>query len=270
VDLPTIDTIAVPRTRAEIDTSGAGVAFLAGGTWLFSEPQDDLHTLVDLTALGWQPITVTEDGLDIAATATIEQLVSATVPDAWIAQPLFRECACALLASFKIWHSATVGGNLCLSLPAGGMITLCAALDGTALVWRTDGSQYRVPVIDFVTGAGRNVLLPGEVLRGVTLPSVALTSRTAFRKAALAPLGRSGAVIVGRVDARGEFALTVSAATDRPYVLRFPALPAADDLRRAISSGIPGRAWHDDAHGSPDWRAAVTHELAQQIREEIG
>ncbi|WP_068276654.1 FAD binding domain-containing protein [Aldersonia kunmingensis] len=269
MDLPTIDTIAVPRTRAEIDTSGAGVAFLAGGTWLFSEPQDDLRKLVDLTGLGWPPITVTDDGLELAATATIEQLVSAQVPGTWKAQPLFRECASALLASFKIWHSATVGGNLCLSLPAGAMITLCAALDGSALVWRSDGSQYRVPVLDFVTGAGRNVLLPGEVLRSVTLPRVALRSRTAFRKVALAPLGRSGAVLVGRVDAGGEFALTVTAATDRPYVLRFPTLPAADELRRAISSGIPGRAWYDDAHGSPDWRAAVTQTLAQQIREEL-
>ena len=31
----------------------AGDAWLAGGTWLFSEPRPTAHRLVDLTGLGW-------------------------------------------------------------------------------------------------------------------------------------------------------------------------------------------------------------------------
>jgi CO/xanthine dehydrogenase FAD-binding subunit len=269
VDLPTIGVVSVPRTRDEIDRPAPGVAFLAGGTWLFSEPQDHLHTLVDLTGLGWPALSVTDTGLEIAATATIEQLVTAQVPAEWTAQSLFGECAAALLASFKIWKTATVGGNICLAFPAGAMITLCAALDGEALVWRADGSEYRVAITDFVTGAARTVLAPGDLLRSVTLPTSALRSRTAFRKLALSPLGRSGVVLAGRVDDEGACMLTVTAATDRPYVLRFAALPNSAELSEAIAAGIPSGAWQADAHGSPDWREHVTHELAQQIREEL-
>ena len=48
-------------------------------------------------------------------------------PD-WAAAPLLRQCCEALLASFKIWRSATVGGNVALSFPAGAMISLLSAL----------------------------------------------------------------------------------------------------------------------------------------------
>ena len=37
----------------------------------------------------------------------------------------------SFLASLKIWNAATVGGNICMSLPAGPMISLTAALEAT-------------------------------------------------------------------------------------------------------------------------------------------
>ncbi len=98
---------------------------LAGGTWLFSEPQPDLHTLVDLRDLGWTPLEVTPAGLTIAATCTLRQLAE------WTASPLLHQCCAALAGSFKIWHEATVGGNICLGLPAGPMIAMAAAGLGT-------------------------------------------------------------------------------------------------------------------------------------------
>src|SRR6478752_4622498 len=64
------------------------------------------------------------------------------VTRSWPAAPLLRQCCTALLASYKIWGTATVGGNLCLSFPAGAMISLGAALDGTVTVWRADGGEY--------------------------------------------------------------------------------------------------------------------------------
>ncbi|HEY5856596.1 MAG TPA: FAD binding domain-containing protein [Aldersonia sp.] len=269
MDLPTVTAISRPRTRADLDLSGPGVAPLAGGTWLFSEPQPHLSRLVDLTALDWAPLTVTDAGLEIAATCTIEQLTRAALPESWTAAPLFGQCAAALLASFKIWKTATVGGNLCLSFPAGAIITLFAALDGEALIWRPDGSEYRTPVTEFVTGAATNVLQPGEVVRSVGLTTRALQARTAFRKVALSPLGRSGVVLAGRVDAEAGFVLTVTAATDRPYVLRLPSVLTTSGLTAALAERIPDTAWHEDAHGAPDWRCHVTYVLAEQIRAEL-
>ena len=81
-----------------------------------------------------------------------------------------RQCCDALLGSFKVQNVATVGGNICLSLPAGPMTSLTAALDGVAAIARPDGGIRRVPVADLVTGDGANALAPGELLTHVDLP----------------------------------------------------------------------------------------------------
>ena len=66
--------------------------------------------------------------------------------------PLFRQCIDAFLMSFKIWNAATIGGNVCMSLPAGAMISLTAALEGVCTLWPRDGEPREVSVVDFVTG----------------------------------------------------------------------------------------------------------------------
>src|SRR6184192_1617666 len=86
-------------------------------------------------------------------------------PREWFAAPLIRACCNALLASFKIWNAATVGGNICMSLPAGAMISLTTALQGVCVIWSPNGSERRVPIEQFVTGNQQNVLQPGELLR---------------------------------------------------------------------------------------------------------
>jgi CO/xanthine dehydrogenase FAD-binding subunit len=276
MDLNTVEAVHIPTRRDEVWPLGPADAILAGGTWLFSEPQPTVSRLVDITALGWPPIVLTADGIELAATCTLDQLatLSTTLSSSepgWQAAPLFRQCCTALLASFKIWSTATVGGNICLSFPAGAMISLCTALDGTVTVWRADGTEYTLPVTEFVTGEATNVLARGDVLRAVHLPAAALRARTAYRKLAPSPLGRSGVVIIGRRDSAGDggrFVLSVTAATVRPHVFHFPAVPSADDLSSRLSE-IPGQAWTRDAHGDPDWRRAVTLTLAEQIRGEL-
>src|ERR1700676_1849169 len=68
MDLNTVTEVAHPRSRAELPVWTAGDAWLAGGTWLFSEPQAHLSRLIDLTDLKWPALTVTATGLQIAAT----------------------------------------------------------------------------------------------------------------------------------------------------------------------------------------------------------
>ena len=48
MDLNTIKEVAHPRTRDQLPVWTAGDAWLAGGTWLFSEPQAHLTRLIDL------------------------------------------------------------------------------------------------------------------------------------------------------------------------------------------------------------------------------
>lgn len=267
MDLHTVTAVRRATSRADLHDPAPGVALLAGGTWLFGEPQDHLHTLVDLTGLGWPALNITATGLVVGATCTLAELAAWDVPAGWRAAPLLAQCCTALAGSFKIWNMATVGGNICTALPAGPMTSLAAALDGVAVVWTGDGQgERRVPVSGFVTGDGRNVLRPGEVLRAVELPGHALAAHTAFRRAALSREGRSGSVVIGRRDPDGAFVFTVTAATDRPYRFVFPGPPGAPQLRAALD-GIP--RWHSDPHGAPDWRRAITGLLAEEIRAEL-
>ena len=248
-----------------------GDAWLGGGTYLFSEPQPWLRRLRDLSTAGWPPLTEHADGLEIAATCTVAQLSRLVLPDRWAQnQRLVEQCCRSFLASFKIWNMATVGGNLANSLPAGPMISLTAALDGVCTLRAMDGSERRLPVTAFITGAGRNALGEGELLRAVTLPDAALRQRTAFRRTSLHEHGRSAALLIGRGDpADGSLTLTITASTVRPVRLWFPLHPGAAQLRAAVEAAVPRREWFDDIHGLPEWRRHMTLRLAEEIRQEL-
>src|SRR6266446_3762388 len=269
MDLNTITAVARPRSRAELPVWTAGDAWLAGGTWLFSEPQVELTRLVDLTDLRWPALTTTESALSIAATCTIAQLDALSCPPEWLAAPLINQCCRAFLASFKIWKTATVGGNLCMSLPAGPMISLTAALDGICTIWKADGSERKISVADFVIGDQSNVLAPGDLLRQVDIPLTALKRRSAFRQISLTPVGRSAALLIGSVISAGAMALTITASTTRPVRLSFARNPQAKELREALLHHIPDTLLHDDLHGKPAWRKHMTLRLAEEIRAEL-
>jgi len=202
MDLNTVSEVARPSTRDEIPDWCDSDAWLAGGTWLFSEPQPGVHRLIDLEGLRWQSLQVHEPGLSIAATCKSSQLYSLAAPPEWRAAPLIRQCCQSLLASFKIWNTATVGGNICLSLPAGAMISLTAALEGVCNVWQSDGGERAVGVLDFVTGVNQNVLGPGDLLRSIDLPASALQKRTSFRRMSLTHMGRSSVLLIGALCPR--------------------------------------------------------------------
>jgi CO/xanthine dehydrogenase FAD-binding subunit len=269
MDLNTITEVTHPQTRAQLPNWTAGDAWLAGGTWLFSEPQVHLTRLIDLTDFKWPALTVDTSSLHIAATCTVAQLDALACPSEWVASPLINQCCRAFLASFKIWKTATVGGNLCMSLPAGPMIALTAALDGVCTIWKADGSEQRITVADFVIGNQRNVLAAGDLLRQIDIPLAALMRRSAFRQVSLTPVGRSAALLIGSISAEGGLALTVTASTVRPVQFCFAGIPQASELREAILHRIPDEIYHNDVHGKPAWRKHMTLRLAEEIRGEL-
>ena len=268
MDLNTIREISHPQSRAQLPAWTAGDAWLAGGTWLFSEPQVHLTRLIDLTDLEWPALTIDEDGLTIAATCTVAQLDGLTCPPDWLASPLINQCCRAFLASFKIWKTATVGGNICMSLPAGPMISLTSALDGVSTIWQAGGGERKISVADFVTGDQENVLAPGDLLRQVDIPLAALKRRSAFRQISLTPVGRSAALLIGSIR-DGGLALTVTASTIRPIKLSFAKIPQQKELHDALLQAIPDALYHTDIHGKPMWRKHMTLRLAEEIRVEL-
>ncbi|HEX3548209.1 MAG TPA: FAD binding domain-containing protein [Mycobacterium sp.] len=245
-----------------------GDAWLAGGSWIFSEKQPDITRLIDLETLGWDSLRATEAGLEIGATCTIAQLYAFRGPD-WPAVALFATCCEAFLASFKIWNSATVGGNICMSLPAGPMITMTVALEAVYTLWAPDGSERIVDSVDFVTGNHANLLAPGEVLRKVDIPIGALRKRHAHRHFTLTKLGRSTIFMIAtQSPAAADLLLTITAATTHPIRLAFDSVPDADALQQRIDR-LPDEVWFDDPNGAPDHRRHLAKHYAEELRTEL-
>ncbi|WP_405677568.1 FAD binding domain-containing protein [Streptomyces sp. NBC_00868] len=269
MDLNTITEVV----RRPADHPGAdwrdGDAWLAGGTWLFSAEQPSLRRLVDLTALPWDPLVPSDVGLEIGATCTIRDLYAFVPPADWTAGPLIPTACEAFLSSFKVWNSATVGGNICMSLPAGPMITLTVALEARYELWAPDGSVRTVDALDFVTGNNRNILAPGEMLRRIDIPGHALRKRPAHRRFSLTRLGRSTVFLIGtHTPGTSNLLLTITAGTTRPVRLAFETMPDAHTLRESIDA-IPADVWFADPNGTPDHRHHLTQHFAAEIRREI-
>ncbi|AOP47109.1 FAD binding domain-containing protein [Streptomyces lydicus] len=269
MDLNTItEVVRRPSDRPGVDWH-EGDAWLAGGTWLFSVEQPELRRLVDLTALRWDPLVAGEAGLDIGATCTIRELYAFAPPDDWPAGSLLATSCEAFLSSFKVWSAATVGGNICMSLPAGPMITLTVALEARYELWAPDGSVRTVDALDFVTGDHHNVLAPGEILRRISVPSHALRKRATHRRFTLTRLGRSTVFLIGtQTPGTRDLLLTVTAGTTRPVRLAFDTMPDARTLQESIDV-IPADVWFADPNGTPDHRRHLTRYFAEEIRREL-
>ncbi len=166
---------------------------------------------------------------------------------------------------------ATVGGNICLALPAGAMISLAARWTAPPPVVAGCGVR-EVPVTSFVTGPADQVLGPGELLRSVTLPDASLRGRTAFRQASLSRMGRSAALGSAGADQRPG----AGHHRDRGHAPAGPApvpgRPSPGEAAAALDRAArdPARLrWHDDVHGAPAWRAAMTRRFVAEVAAEL-
>lgn len=266
MDLNTVTGYRFARTRADLILA-PGETFLAGGTWEFSDPKPHVTGLVDLTTMPWAPWERTAAGLTLSATCTIADLVKIPAEPGWHGHPLLAECAHGLLASWKVWNLATIGGNVARSFAAGAMIAMLATLDASALIWLPDGAERRIDVADIPTGNGTNRLQEGEVIRAFEIPEHALQARTVFEKIALATLGRSGVVVTGRLDAGGAVTIVITAATYRPERLRYPSRPDVEQLRSDV---LALDTYYTDPLGTADWRRGVSAELAERALARLG
>lgn len=247
-----------------------GDAYLAGGTFLFSTPLTELTRLIDLSQVSWPSLTVTANGLEIAATCRVVELYEFSPPAEWRAGPFLREAVDSFLAGFKIWNNATVGGNICTSLPASPMTTMASALHGTLEIWGPGGTRRTMAVPDFILDNHVNALGPGELLRRITIPLDSLMRRYAYQRFTLTKHGRSSEFLVGTSDPdRGDFELTITAATIHPIVIAFPSLPSEHELAAEIDRCVSEAVYFDDPNGSPAHRRHMTYYLAEVIRQEL-
>ena len=92
----------------------------------------------------------------------------------------------------------------------------------------------------------------------------------AFRSASLTHSGRSAIIVIGTQNpGSGDLLLTVTAATVKPFQLRFDRVPDGQTLREAIFSTIPEADYFNDVHGSALYKRHLTYYLSEQIRAEL-
>jgi CO/xanthine dehydrogenase FAD-binding subunit len=167
---------AAPKTLAEavaiLNERGDKARVLAGGTDLIVQVREhrrDLDVMVDIKHV----LEVMELSYDPAKGL----VVGAAVPCCRIyenaaiakAYPGLID-AVSLVGGIQIQSRASLGGNLCNSSPAADTIPVLIALEGTCDIVGPSGSRS-VPVEQFCTAPGRNVLQRGEMLVRLRFPA---------------------------------------------------------------------------------------------------
>jgi CO/xanthine dehydrogenase FAD-binding subunit len=154
-----------------LEQFGDRARVLAGGTDLIVQVREyvrDIDVMVDgkqipeLMELSFDP----KQGLTLGAAVPCFQIYSD--PTVTRHYPGLID-AVSLIGGTAIQGRASVGGNLCNSGPAGDSIPALIALSATARIVGPKGER-RVPVEEFCTGPGRNVLQNNELLVSLQLP----------------------------------------------------------------------------------------------------
>jgi len=266
MDLVRVDELVRPQGDQAFPPWQAGDAFVAGGTWLFSEAQPAVKRLIDLSQLSWIPFSLTAERLEIAANCNYAALENSD----WEGLPgknLFVAAIRSLSSSFKTYGVATVGGNVCLAYAKGMMAPTFVSLGATYELISRKGEARVVSAAEFQTGVCRTILQPGEYLRKVVVPRAALTRRYVLRRASFNTTSHAIAMVIAtRGSVSDSFELTLSAALSYPVKI---AVESADAAGSAIDEVCAVHPMVADAHGSAPYRKALLRWLAAEAIAEV-
>lgn len=182
-----------------------------------------------------------------------------------------------IIGGVQIQNRASVGGNLCNSGPAADSTPALIALNALCVIAGPNGRR-EVPVEQFCTGPGMNVLQPGEILVELKIPRQPPHSGSHYRRFIprnemdIAVVGVGAAVVLdesGRRFASGRIALGAVAPTplfaERASELLAgqevseESIAAAADAARAIAIPI------DDMRGTREFRQHITGVLTARV-----
>lgn len=188
--------------------------------------------------------------------------------------------SCRIIGGMQIQNRATVGGNLCNAGPAADSIPALIALGAVCVIDGPQGERS-VPVHEFCTGPGRNVLAPGEVLVELDLPPRPPHSGSHYRRFIprnemdIAVVGVGASVTLdesGRQFVSARVALGAVAPTPL-YVEQAGAVlagqPVSDDvIAQAVNFAQAAARPIDDMRGTAAFRRHVTGVLTRRVIEE--
>lgn len=163
-----------PATIAEAcalsRTLGPAAAFLAGGTELlpdFQRGREPARHLIALSRIAeLHGITLEDDGLHIGALVSLADIAASAPVQSFL--PALATAARAV-GSAQIRSVATIGGNICRAVSCADMPPMLIAAE-SSLRLIGPGGERTLPLEQFLLGARKTALLPGEMLVEVVLP----------------------------------------------------------------------------------------------------
>lgn len=177
---------AAPTTVAEavklLHDSNGSARPMAGGTDLIDQVRigrlaPDL--IVDIKKIPeLSELSIGSDGLRIGAAVPCYRIYhDAMIKDIYSA----LTDSASLIGGIQIQSRASIGGNLCNSGPAADSTPSLIALNGIAFIAGAEGFR-EVPIEDFCTGPGKNILSRGEFLVQIRLPPRKLGNGSAYQR----------------------------------------------------------------------------------------
>ncbi len=155
---------------------------IAGGTDLIIRLREETQSeemLIDVKALpGLDRIGVENDWMHLGAATTLTRVEH---------HPAIQEHAAILsqtaeqMANPAIRNMATIGGNLCNAAPSADMAPPLMVLGASVEITGFKG-QRSLPVEDFFTGPGEQVLNRGEILTSIRFPVPSRQTRCVYLK----------------------------------------------------------------------------------------
>ena len=185
--------------------------------------------------------------------------------------------SCHIIGGIQIQSRASVGGNLCNSGPAADSIPSLIALGGRCVIGSSTGTR-EVPVEDFCTGPGKNVLQPGELLLEIRFPERASQSGSHYRR--FIPRNEMDIAVVGvaasvTLDAAGEkftdARIAVGAVAPTPLLARDAAAalvgqPVNDETIAAAAAAARSIATPiSDMRGTKEYRVHLVGVLVERV-----
>jgi CO/xanthine dehydrogenase FAD-binding subunit len=167
-----------------LPTLGAEAFLYAGGTDLLVEIRErlrrvrhvvDIKRIPGLSSASWDETR----GLSFGALVTAGQLerlplVADKYPN--------LHAALASLGSIQVRNRATVVGNVCRASPSADTIPPLIADEARVHIYSRSNALRVVPLAEFFTGPGRTVLVPGDIVTGITVPPPREASGRAYIK----------------------------------------------------------------------------------------
>lgn len=155
------------------------IKVISGATDLFTEDHKDIEALVDITKLGLSYIKEEDSFIKIGAATTIKQiqkseLIKSKFQSLWEASKVF--------ADHTIINTATIGGNICMSLPSSDTIPPISSMNAIYII-NTPSGEKKVKAEDFTIGAKENILKTAEILTEIQIPLCEGSCGTSFEKA---------------------------------------------------------------------------------------